>query len=72
MKQHTSNWVRLTAETLTRAARIDVLAAREHETDHECAVRLARSLLGRDGSKWHDIDQRLARAVLRLEDDYTR
>jgi hypothetical protein len=46
---------------------MDQLAAREHETDHEEAVRLARKILGRDRSKWHDDNQRLARAVLRLE-----
>ena len=35
--------------------------------DHFHAIRLARSIAGGDGSKWHDIDQRLARAVLRRE-----
>ncbi len=35
--------------------------------DHLHAIRLARSLDERDGSKWHDVDQRLAREVLRGE-----
>jgi hypothetical protein len=52
---------------MTRADRMDQMAARDHQDDHEHAVKLARALLGRDGSKWHDVDQRLARAVLRLE-----
>jgi len=55
------------SEPVTRDDRMDQLAARDHETDHEEAVRLARRILGRDRSKWHDQSQRLARAVLRLE-----
>lgn len=45
----------------------DQLAARDHESDHAHAVLLARRLIGRPGSYWHDVDQVLARAVLRLE-----
>lgn len=47
--------------------KMDQIGARDVEGDHEYAVRLARALIGRDGSKWHDKEQRLARAVLRLE-----
>lgn len=37
--------------------------------DHAHALMLARLIAGREGSKWADIDQRLARAVLRLSAD---
>lgn len=57
---------------MTGTDKMDQLAARDHEGDHEHAVLLARRLLNRDGSKWHDIDQRLARAVLRLEEAHAR
>jgi hypothetical protein len=49
---------------------MDQFEARDHETDHAFAVAIARSRLGMQGSKWHDVDQRLARAVLRLEDGH--
>jgi hypothetical protein len=49
---------------------MDQLEARDHETDHALAVAIARSRLGMRGSKWHDVDQRLARAVLRAEDGH--
>lgn len=35
------------------------------ETDQAHAVDLAKRIAGRSGSKWHDIDQRLARSVIR-------
>lgn len=43
------------------------LHVRDHEdVDQAEAIRIARMVKDRDGSKWHDVDQRLARAVLRM------
>lgn len=39
------------------------------ETDQAHAVDLAKRIAGRSGSKWHDIDQRLARSVIRTCND---